>query len=38
MYVITCSPARDSNAGYVAWGHSTVVGPVCQELALAFYF
>ena len=27
VYVATCSPARDINAGYVAWGHSTLVSP-----------
>jgi len=27
MFVATCSPARDENGSYVAWGHSTVVGP-----------
>nr|AXP84152.1 hypothetical protein Gohir.A07G020600 [Gossypium hirsutum] len=27
LYVATCSPARDPGAGYVAWGHSTLVGP-----------
>ncbi len=26
-YVIVCSPARDINAGYKAWGHSMVVDP-----------
>jgi omega-amidase len=25
LYVATPSPARDTAAGYVAWGHSTVV-------------
>lgn len=28
LFVATCSPARDAGAGYVAWGHSTLVGPV----------
>ncbi|XP_059284015.1 omega-amidase, chloroplastic-like isoform X2 [Lycium ferocissimum] len=28
LYVATCSPARDSGSSYVAWGHSTLVGPV----------
>lgn len=32
MYVATCSPARDAGAGYVAWGHSTLVGPVSQDI------
>lgn len=27
VYVATASPARDENAGYVAWGHSSVVNP-----------
>ncbi|KAL5995382.1 hypothetical protein ACLOJK_025441 [Asimina triloba] len=27
LYVATCSPARDPGAGYIAWGHSTLVGP-----------
>lgn len=26
-YVIVCSPARDMNASYKAWGHSMVVDP-----------
>ena len=26
-YVAACSPARDENAGYVAWAHSTVCDP-----------
>ena len=25
--MVTVSPARDESAGYVAWGHSTVVDP-----------
>ncbi|KAF5180524.1 Nitrilase/cyanide hydratase and apolipoprotein N-acyltransferase family protein [Thalictrum thalictroides] len=29
----TCSPARDPRGGYVAWGHSTLVGPFGQVLA-----
>ncbi|CAK9177103.1 unnamed protein product [Ilex paraguariensis] len=33
LYVATCSPARDSGAGYVAWGHSTLVGPYGEVLA-----
>lgn len=33
LYVITCSPARDASAGYVAWGHSTVVGPFGEVLS-----
>ncbi|KAK7283363.1 hypothetical protein RIF29_12825 [Crotalaria pallida] len=26
LFVATCSPARDTGPGYVAWGHSTLVG------------
>ncbi|KAJ1687313.1 hypothetical protein LUZ63_018703 [Rhynchospora breviuscula] len=33
LYVATCSPARDTSAGYIAWGHSTVVGPFGEVLA-----
>jgi predicted amidohydrolase len=32
-FVITCSPARNPEAGYQAWGHSTVVGPFAEVLA-----
>ncbi|XP_022754699.1 omega-amidase, chloroplastic-like isoform X2 [Durio zibethinus] len=33
LYVATCSPARDAGACYVAWGHSTLVGPFGEVLA-----
>ncbi|KAL8101539.1 omega-amidase, chloroplastic-like isoform X2 [Apium graveolens] len=33
LYVATCSPARDVGSGYVAWGHSTLVGPFGEVLA-----
>ncbi|CAI9771508.1 unnamed protein product [Fraxinus pennsylvanica] len=33
LYVASCSPARDVGAGYVAWGHSTLVGPFGEVLA-----
>ncbi|TQE01430.1 hypothetical protein C1H46_012910 [Malus baccata] len=33
LYVATCSPARDAGAGYVAWGHSTLVGPFGEVMA-----
>ncbi|KAI4377518.1 hypothetical protein MLD38_015127 [Melastoma candidum] len=33
LYVATCSPARDTGAGYIAWGHSTLVGPFGEVLA-----
>ncbi|KAF9617425.1 hypothetical protein IFM89_036386 [Coptis chinensis] len=33
LFVATCSPARDPRGGYVAWGHSTLVGPFGEVLA-----
>ncbi|KAH9321027.1 hypothetical protein KI387_015666, partial [Taxus chinensis] len=33
LYVATCSPARDISAGYIAWGHSTLVGPFGEVVA-----
>ncbi|GAA0170213.1 hydrolase [Lithospermum erythrorhizon] len=33
LYVATCAPARDINSSYVAWGHSTLVGPFGEVLA-----
>ncbi|KAG6421104.1 hypothetical protein SASPL_117653 [Salvia splendens] len=33
LYVATCSPARDPGSSYVAWGHSTLVGPFGEVLA-----
>ncbi|XP_008797647.1 omega-amidase, chloroplastic [Phoenix dactylifera] len=33
LFVATCSPARDSSSGYVAWGHSTLVGPFGEVIA-----
>ncbi|CAM6092512.1 unnamed protein product [Calypogeia fissa] len=33
LYVVTCSPARDNAAGYIAWGHSTIVGPFGEIVA-----
>ncbi|QCE16366.1 omega-amidase [Vigna unguiculata] len=33
LYVATCSPARETGSGYVAWGHSTLVGPFGEVLA-----
>ena len=35
IYVAACSPARDSTADYVAWGHSSVVDPMGQVIAKA---
>jgi omega-amidase len=32
LYVISCSPARDPDFTYVAWGHSMVVGPFGEVL------
>ncbi|GFR78292.1 omega-amidase NIT2 [Elysia marginata] len=33
VYVATASPARDTGAGYVAWGHSCVVDPWGEVIA-----
>ncbi|GAB4838010.1 Omega-amidase, chloroplastic [Ancistrocladus abbreviatus] len=33
LYVATCSPARNTDSVYVAWGHSTLVGPFGEVLA-----
>ena len=33
LFVAACSPARDEAAGYVAWGHSTVVNPWGEVVA-----
>ncbi|KIJ29864.1 hypothetical protein M422DRAFT_187871 [Sphaerobolus stellatus SS14] len=33
IYVAMCSPARDMNALYHAWGHSTVMNPMGQVVA-----
>lgn len=27
LFVATCSPARNSEASYQAWGHSTAIDP-----------
>ncbi|TQV92881.1 nitrilase family protein (Nit3) [Cordyceps javanica] len=35
IYVAVCSPARDMDAGYHAWGHSMVVSPMAKILAEA---
>ncbi|OIW31236.1 carbon-nitrogen hydrolase [Coniochaeta ligniaria NRRL 30616] len=35
IYVALCSPARDMNAMYHAWGHSTVVNPMAQVMSQA---
>ncbi|KAG8042837.1 hypothetical protein GUJ93_ZPchr1147g2957 [Zizania palustris] len=35
LFVATCAPARDTSAGYVAWGHSTLVGPFGEVIATA---
>ncbi|KAI8812755.1 carbon-nitrogen hydrolase [Cladochytrium replicatum] len=35
IYVAACSPARDTSSDYIAWGHSTAVGPMGQILAKA---
>ncbi|XP_020256818.1 omega-amidase, chloroplastic-like isoform X2 [Asparagus officinalis] len=28
LFVATCSPAQDTSASYITWGHSTLVAPV----------
>jgi len=35
VYVAMCSPARDMDADYHAWGHSTVVDPSGRKVAEA---
>jgi len=35
IFVATPSPARDTSASYVAWGHSSIVGPLGDLLARA---
>ncbi|KAJ3569183.1 hypothetical protein NP233_g5224 [Leucocoprinus birnbaumii] len=35
IFVGMCSPARDTTAGYHAWGHSMVVDPMGKVLAEA---
>ncbi|KAJ3197642.1 hypothetical protein HK101_002070 [Irineochytrium annulatum] len=35
IYVAACSPARDAGAGYIAWGHSTVVNPMGEVVQKA---
>lgn len=32
LFVATCSPARGEGPGYIAWGHSTAVGPFAEIL------
>jgi omega-amidase len=33
LFVAACSPARNPESSYQAWGHSTVVGPFAEVLA-----
>ncbi|KAI7838506.1 hypothetical protein COHA_007767 [Chlorella ohadii] len=35
LFVATCSPARSEGPGYIAWGHSTAVGPFAEILGTA---
>lgn len=35
IYVALCSPARDVNSDYVAWGHSLIVDPMAKVLVEA---
>mmetsp|Transcript_35031 Transcript_35031/g.99295 ORF Transcript_35031/g.99295 Transcript_35031/m.99295 type:complete len:327 (-) Transcript_35031:177-1157(-) len=32
IFMAVCSPARDESAGYVAWGHSSIIGPFAEIL------
>jgi omega-amidase len=32
LFVASCSPARDESGPYVAWGHSTAIGPFGEVL------
>lgn len=34
IYVALCSPARSAEAGYTAWGHSMVVDPYAEVVAV----
>ena len=34
LFVATCSPARNPDASYQAWGHSTIVSPWAQARRL----
>ena len=33
MFILSCSPARDETGNYVAWGHSSAIGPFGEVLA-----
>lgn len=33
LFVDACSPARDTQSGYIAWGHSSIVSPWGEVLA-----
>ncbi|KAH9577682.1 Carbon-nitrogen hydrolase [Trypanosoma melophagium] len=35
QFVLMCSPARDTEAEYIAWGHSMIVDPLGNVLATA---
>ncbi|KAJ3218904.1 hypothetical protein HDU67_003543 [Dinochytrium kinnereticum] len=35
FYVAACSPARDTAASYIAWGHSSIVDPMGRVLSKA---
>jgi omega-amidase len=35
LFVATCSPARDLNASYTAYGHSMCIGPFAETIARA---
>jgi omega-amidase len=33
IYVAACSPARDTSASYIAWGHSSIIDPLGKVVA-----
>ncbi|KAI8454451.1 nitrilase [Phakopsora pachyrhizi] len=33
IYVITCSPARDPQSDYQAWGHSSIIDPMARVVS-----
>lgn len=33
LFVVSCSPSRDSTGSYEIWGHSTIVGPFGEIIA-----
>lgn len=33
IYLAACSPARDTTASYIAWGHSSIIDPMGRVVA-----